>query len=84
DSASVGAALLHAAFEHGRADNRRGLTLRVADEALGDPLIKAYGFKYADAGLSYVRPSDPVEVQRQHDEKITTRIKVGKIFGMFT
>lgn len=83
DEHRIGAALLHAAFEHGRDDNRRGLTIRVRADALSSPLIKDHGFKHLDDGLNYVRLADPNEVQKRHEEKIVSHVKVGKIFGMF-
>ena len=79
--ADVAGALLHAAFELGRANNRRALTLRVAQEVMADPLLKAYGFRHAGDGLQYMRPVDPSELERRRENKTASYFKVGKIWG---
>ena len=83
DGEAVAGALLQAAFEHGRADNRRALTLRVPFESINNALLGSYGFKHAGDGLHYVRAADPAEVRREIEEKVQSHFKVGKIFGMF-
>jgi len=83
DGEAVAGALLQAVFEHGRADDRRALTLRVPFESINNSLLASYGFKHAGDGLHYVRSADPAQVRREIDEKVQSHFKVGKIFGMF-
>lgn len=81
--ADVSGALLHAAMQYGAEQNRRALTLRVAMEAMSDPLLAQFGFRHVTNELFYQRPADPAEIQRQHEDKIMTYVKVGKIWGRF-
>ncbi len=83
DFTEVSRALLAAAMQRGAADNRRAMTLRVAGESAGDPLLKEFSFRHITNELTYQRPADPAEVQRRYDEKVTTFVKVGKIWGRF-
>ena len=83
DAPPVSAALLRGAIERAREDDVRRLSLRVATEAFSDPLLQALDFRHVGDSVIYQRPADPAEVQRLHDEKITTRVRVGKIFGRF-
>ena len=83
DFSEVSRALLAAAMQRGAADNRRAMTLRVAGESAGDPLLKEFSFRHITNELTYQRPADPAEVQRRYDEKVTTYVKVGKIWGRF-
>lgn len=83
DHTSVSRALLSAAMQWGAEQNRRALTLRVSMDNVGDPLLKVFGFRHVTNELTYQRPADPAEVQRRHDDKITTYVKVGKIWGRF-
>ena len=83
DFADVSRALLAAAMSRGAADNRRAMTLRVSGDSAGDPLLKEFNFRHVTNELTYQRPADPAEVQRRYDEKVTTFVKVGKIWGRF-
>lgn len=83
DGEAVASALLRAAFEHGRADNRRALTLQVPFEAINNSLLGSFGLKHAGDGLHYTRPADPATVRQAIEEKVQSHFKVGKIFGMF-
>ena len=83
DGSAISAALLHAAFLHGREDNRRALTLPVSQTAVGDPTLAQYGFKHAGDSLRYDRTADPTEVEADRMAKVGTRVKVGKIWGQF-
>ena len=83
DLTAVSRALLSDAMRWGAEGNRRALTLRVAMEMVGDPLLKEFGFRHVTNELTYQRPADPSEVSRRHDDKITTYVKVGKIWGRF-
>ena len=81
---AIRAALLHAAFAYGRAENRRGLALRVGLEAASDPLLAAYGLQPREQGLLLIRPADPEEVLRRREAKATpTYFKIGKIWGKY-
>ena len=79
----ISGALLAAAMTWGAEQNRRGLTLRVASDAVGDPMLSAFGFRHVTNELFYQRPADPAVIRRQQDEKVVTRVKVGKIWGRF-
>ena len=81
--ADVSGALLDAAMRYGAEQNRRALTLRVAMEAMSDPLLAQFGFRHVTNELFYQRPADPSEIQRLQEEKIVTYVKVGKIWGRF-
>ena len=81
--ADISGALLSAAMQYGAEQNRRALTLRVAMEAMSDPLLAQFGFRHVTNELFYQRPADPAEIQRLHDDKIVTYVKVGKIWGRF-
>ncbi len=81
--AEISGALLAAAMSWGAEQNRRGLTLRVAGDAVGDPMLSAFGFRHVTNELFYQRPADPAVIRRQRDEKVVTRVKVGKIWGRF-
>lgn len=81
--ADVSGALLAAAMQFGAEQNRRAMTLRVAMEAMGDPLLAQFGFRHITNELFYQRPADPAEIERLHEEKIVTYVKVGKIWGRF-
>ena len=83
DGSAISAALLHAAFLHGRGDNRRALTLPVSQAAVSDPNLAQYGFKHAGDSLRYDRTADPTEVEADRMAKVGTRVKVGKIWGQF-
>ncbi len=83
DHTDVSRSLLSSAMNWGAEQNRRALTLRVAMENVGDPLLREFGFRHVTNELTYQRPADPAEVQRRHDDKITTYVKVGKIWGRF-
>ena len=75
-------ALLRATMEEGKAADRRGLTIRVAAEAVGDPLFKTFGFKHSGDGLQYLRVVSP-EAAYAAIKKREVYVKVGKIFGRF-
>ena len=75
-------ALLRATMEEGKAADRRGLTIRVAAEAVGDPVFKTFGFKHSGDGLQYLRVANP-EAAYAAVKKRPLYIKVGKIFGRF-
>ncbi len=79
----VSGALLAAAMAWGAERNRRSLTLRVAMEAMSDPLLAQFGFRHITNELFYQRPADPAEIERLHDDKVVTYVKVGKIWGRF-
>ena len=81
--ADVSGALLAAAMQFGAEQNRRAMTLRVAMEAMGDPLLAQFGFRHVTNELFYQRPADPAEIERLQEEKIVTYVKVGKIWGRF-
>ena len=83
DFSEVSSALLAAAMQRGAEANRRALTLRVAGDSVGDPLLKKFNFRHITNELTYQRPADPAEVQRIRDDKVTTFVKVGKIWGRF-
>ena len=80
--AEAAVALLRATVEHGRADDRRALTIRVGADAVGDPVFKSFGFKHDGDGLQYLRLADP-EAAYAAINKRPAYIKVGKIFGRF-
>ena len=81
---TIRAALLHAAFEYGRAENRRGFTLRVGLDAANDPLLAAHGLLPREQGLILTRPADPEEVLRRRVAKATPQyFKIGKIWGKY-
>ncbi len=75
-------ALLRATIEEGAAADRRGLTIRVAADAVGDPVFKTFGFRHSGDGLQYLRVANP-EAAYAAVEKRPIYIKVGKIFGRF-
>ena len=75
-------ALLRATMEEGKAADRRGLTIRVAADAVGDPVFKAFGFKHSGDGLQYLRVASP-EAAYAAVKKRPVYIKMGKIFGRF-
>ncbi len=83
DHTEVSRALLAAAMQRGAEENRRAMTLRVAGESVGDPLLREFNFRHVTNELTYQRPADPAEVQRRYDEKVVTYVKVGKIWGKF-
>ena len=82
-SERVSSALLHAAILHGREDNRRALTVQVAQDAIGDPTLTTFGLKHAGDGLRYQRIADPAVVEENRLAKVETRVKVGRIWGRF-
>ena len=83
DAEEIGPALLHAAFEHGREDNRRSFTLQVEQDSTGDSVLQQYGLKHAGDSLRYDRPADPDLIAAALQEQVTPRVKVGKIWGQF-
>lgn len=83
DAATVSQALLHAAFEHGREDNRRAFTLQVEQDSTGDSILRQYGLKHAGDSLRYDRPADPDVIAAALQEQVVSRVKVGKIWGRF-
>ncbi len=83
DHDQISEALLAAAMQRGAEANRRALTLRVSGDSVGDPLLKTFNFRHITNELTYQRPADPAEVQRRYDDKVTTYVKVGKIWGRF-
>ncbi len=83
DHTAVSRALLAAAVQRGAEANRRAMTLRVAGDSAGDPLLKEFNFRHVTNELTYQRPADPAEVQRRREAKVTTFVKVGKIWGRF-
>lgn len=83
DFTDVSRALLATAMQRGAEANRRAMTLRVAGDSVGDPLLREFNFRHVTNELTYQRPADPAEVQRRYDEKVTTYVKVGKIWGRF-
>ncbi len=83
DHAVISRALLAAAMRRGAESNRRAMTLRVAGDSVGDPLLREFNFRHITNELTYQRPADPAEVQRRYEAKVTTFVKVGKIWGRF-
>jgi N-acetylglutamate synthase-like GNAT family acetyltransferase len=83
DFTEISRALLATAMQRGSEANRRAMTLRVAGDSVGEPLLKEFNFRHITNELSYQRPADPAEVQRRRDAKVTTWVKVGKIWGRF-
>ena len=83
DFTEVSSALLATAMQRGAEANRRAMTLRVAGESAGEPLLKEFNFRHVTNELSYQRPADPAEVARRREAKVTTFVKVGKIWGRF-
>ena len=83
DFTDVSRALLATAMQRGAEANRRAMTLRVAGDSVGDPLLREFNFRHVTNELTYQRPADPAEVRRRYDEKVTTYVKVGKIWGRF-
>lgn len=83
DFAEVSRALLTSAMQRGAEANRRAMTLRVAGDSVGEPLLREFNFRHITNELTYQRPADPAEVQRRYDDKVTTYVKVGKIWGRF-
>ncbi len=83
DFTEVSRALLATAMQRGADANRRAMTLRVAGDSAGEPLLREFNFRHVTNELSYQRPADPAEVQRRYDDKVTTYVKVGKIWGRF-
>ena len=83
DHTEISQALLAEAMRRGADANRRAMTLRVAGDSVGDPLLREFNFRHVTNELSYQRPADPAEVQRRYDDKVTTFVKVGKIWGRF-
>ena len=83
DFTEVSRALLATAMQRGAEANRRAMTLRVSGESVGDPLLREFSFRHVTNELSYQRPADPAEVQRRYDDRVTTYVKVGKIWGRF-
>ena len=83
DHTEVSRALLAAAMQRGAEANRRALTLRVAGDSAGDDLLKEFNFRHVTNELTYQRPADPAEVARRQEAKVTTYVKVGKIWGRF-
>ena len=75
-------ALLRATMEEGKAADRRGLTIRVAADAVGDPVFKTFGFKHSGDGLQYLRVVSP-EAAYAAIKKREVYVRVGKIFGRF-
>ena len=53
DFADVSRALLATAFERSAAANRRAMTLRVAGDSVGDPLLKEFNFRHVTNELTY-------------------------------
>ncbi|MCY3922454.1 MAG: hypothetical protein OXN86_03965 [Chloroflexota bacterium] len=83
DFTEVSRALLATAMQRGAEANRRAMTLRVAGDSAGEPLLREFNFRHVTNELNYQRPADPAEVQRRYDDKVTTYVKVGKIWGRF-
>ena len=83
DFTEVSRALLATAMQRGAEANRRAMTLRVAGDSAGEPLLREFNFRHVTNELSYQRPADPAEVQRRYDDKVTTYVKIGKIWGRF-
>ncbi|MCY3732910.1 MAG: hypothetical protein OXG42_01390 [Chloroflexi bacterium] len=83
DFTEVSRALLATAMQRGAEANRRAMTLRVAGDSAGEPLLREFNFRHVTNELTYQRPADPAEVQRRYDDKVTTYVKVGKIWGRF-
>ncbi len=83
DHTEVSRALLAAAMQRAADDNRRAMTLRVDGESVGDPLLQEFNFRHVTNELAYQRPADPNEVARRREAKVTTFVKVGKIWGRF-
>ena len=83
DFTEISSALLATAMQRGAEANRRAMTLRVAGESAGEPLLKEFNFRHVTNELSYQRPADPAEVARRREAKVTTFVKVGKIWGRF-
>ncbi len=83
DHTEVSRALLATAMQRAAEANRRAMTLRVAGDSVGDDLLKEFNFRHVTNELTYQRPADPAEVQRRRDAKVTTYVKVGKIWGRF-
>ncbi len=83
DHTEVSRALLAAAMRRGAEANRRAMTLRVAGDSVGVPLLREFNFRHVTNELTYQRPADPAEVQRRYDERVVTYVKVGKIWGRF-
>ena len=83
DHSEVSSALLATAMQRAAEANRRAMTLRVSGESVGDDLLKEFNFRHVTNELTYQRPADPAEVQRRIDAKVTTYVKVGKIWGRF-
>ena len=46
-------------------------------------MLSAFGFRHVTNELFYQRPADPAVIRRMQDEKVVTRVKVGKIWGRF-
>lgn len=76
-------ALLGAAVAWGAERNRRALTLRAAATAVSNPVLQQFRFRHVGNELLYQRPADPAEVVARREARITTFVKVGKIFGQF-
>ena len=76
-------ALLGAAVTWGAERNRRALTLRAAATAVSNPVLQQFRFRHVGNELLYQRPADPSEVVARREARITTFVKVGKIFGQF-
>ena len=83
DHSEISSALLATAMQRAAEANRRAMTLRVSGESVGDDLLKEFNFRHVTNELTYQRPADPAEVQRRIDAKVTTYVKVGKIWGRF-
>ena len=77
----VGAALISAAIEWGRQDQRRVLTVSLSTDLSTAPFFKTLGFYRVQERLRYRRPVDQAEIERRRAEKKSTYFKVGKIWG---
>lgn len=77
----VGTALISAAIEWGRQNQRRVLTVSLSTDLSTAPFFKALGFYRVQERLRYRRPVDQAEIERRRAEKRSTYFKVGKIWG---
>ena len=77
----VGTALISAAIEWGRQDQRRVLTVSLSTDLSTAPFFKTLGFYRVQERLRYRRPVDQAEIERRRVEKTSTYFKVGKIWG---
>ena len=83
DRGPSAAALLRAAFLHGREHDRRALTLRLPPNALPPAVLQPYDFRHAGEQLRYLRPVDPDVVEQRRRRSGATQVTVGKLGGRF-